>query len=242
MGGAVFITGGAKRIGCAIAKAFAAEGYALALHYNTAKEEAQRLAKDLPTKTHTLQADLSTLTLAQAHTLLVEAENKLGTPITCLVNNASLFERDDGGDINENLLDAHFALNLKAPLFLSQALLRQNENKKIHRHIIMLLDQTVLRPTPAYFSYSLSKGALWNATQMLARAYAPQVRVNGIGPGPILPHTGQTQNDFDKSVARTALQKSATPEDIAATCLFLEQQTAVTGQMLALDGGQHLGR
>ena len=234
---AVFITGAGKRIGSAIARAFADKGFALALHYHHSQKEVEALAKTIPNKTCLLQADLETLDLNQARTLINTAETKLETEITCLINNASLFERDKADAINEKLMEEHLAINLQAPLFLSQALAKRKTN--IQRNIIMLLDQKVLNPNPDFFSYTISKMALWDASRLLARAFAPHIRVNGIAPGPVLPSKHQTQAAFQKAIAQTPLKGSASPEDIANACLFLCQHESITEQVLALDGGQH---
>ena len=238
---AVLITGSAKRIGRALAQACAAQGFAVALHCHQSRDDAEKLAAQMNKKNKrqaaVVQADLAALSRQSAADLISQAGAALGTEITCLINNASLFERDEADNISEDLWEAHLNINLRAPIFLSHALARQ---KPAAGNIIMLLDQKVWQPTPHFFSYTMSKMALWDATRLLAQAFAPEIRVNAIGPGPILPSHFQSAEQFEQAVAATPLKRSAQPEQIAQAAMFILTQSSMTGQMIALDGGQHL--
>jgi NAD(P)-dependent dehydrogenase (short-subunit alcohol dehydrogenase family) len=170
--------------------------------------------------------------------LVGEAEAELG-PITLLVNCASVFEQDQFSDMNRASWDLHMETNLRAPLVLSQAFARRLPADR-EGLIVNVLDQRVWRPGPDFFSYTMSKTALWNATQMLAQALAPRIRVNGIGPGPTLPSIHQDQAAFDAEVATTLMKRPSSPQQIAAALRYLIDAEAVTGQMIAVDSGQHL--
>jgi len=167
-----------------------------------------------------------------------EAEAELG-PITLLVNSASVFEHDAFADMNRASWDAHLETNLRAPLVLSQAFARRLPEGR-EGLIVNILDQRVLGSTPEFFSYSLSKAALWDATKMLAQALAPRIRVNGIGPGPTLPSIHQDQAEFDAEAAATLLQRPVDPAQVALALKYLIDASAVTGQLIAVDSGQHL--
>ncbi len=237
---AVLITGGAKRIGRALAQTCAAHGFAVALHCHQSRDDAEKLAAQIngsKNKAAVVQADLAALSRQSAADLLRQASEALGAKITCLINNAALFERDEADNISEDLWQAHLNINLRAPVFLSHAMARQ---KPAAGNIIMLLDQKVWQPTPHFFSYTISKMALWDATKLLAQAFAPYIRVNAIGPGPILPNRFQSTEQFEQAVAATPLKRSAQPEQIAQAAMFILTQPSMTGQMIALDGGQHL--
>jgi NAD(P)-dependent dehydrogenase (short-subunit alcohol dehydrogenase family) len=170
--------------------------------------------------------------------LVGEAESELG-PVTLLVNNASVFEDDSLASMNRASWDAHMETNLRAPLILAQAFARRLPADR-QGLIVNILDQRVFRPVPEFFSYSLSKSALWDATRMLAQALAPRVRVNGIGPGPTLQSIHQQPDDFAAEAASTLLRRSVEPAEIAAALRYLIDAGAVTGQMIAVDAGQHL--
>lgn len=234
---AVLITGAAHRIGRGLAQAFAEAGFAVALHYHRSAAAARALADQLPTKSCLIKADLETLDLAHADRLLKQAADGLGEDIDCLINNAAIFEPDRAGAIDEKLWQAHLDINLRAPIFLTRALARHQTQAG---NVIMLIDEKVLRPTPDFFSYTVAKMALWGATQLMAQTFAPHIRVNAIGPGPILPSAHQTQAAFADSQRATLLKRSARVEEIAEAALFLASQPAITGQLIALDGGQHI--
>lgn len=239
---AVLVTGAAKRIGRAIALALAAEGYAVAVHYGRSRDAAYALVAEIESATGgracAVQGDL-----ADAHAvarLVPEASSGLGQPLTMLVNNASEFEPDDLVALDPAQWERHFAINLRAPSFLVRDFARQCP-QGTDGLVVNMLDQRVWKPTPHFFSYQLTKSALWTATQTMAQALAPRgIRVNAIGPGPTISNTRQGDDDFRKQTQATPLKRGATPEEIARAVVFLAATPAMTGQMLALDGGQHL--
>ena len=238
---AVLVTGAAKRIGRAIALALAGEGYAVAVHYGRSREAAEALVAEIAGSGGRACAVQGDLADAQAVARLVpEAASGLGRALTMLVNNASEFEPDDLTDLDPEQWERHFAINLRAPSFLVRDFARQCP-QGADGLVVNLLDQRVWKPTPHFFSYQLTKSALWTATQTMAQALAPRgIRVNAIGPGPTVSNTRQGDDDFRKQVEATPLKRGASPEEIAKAVLFLAATPAMTGQMLALDGGQHL--
>lgn len=236
----MLITGAAKRIGRALAEDFAARGWAIAMHYNESSREAESIATALRAagaRTAALQADLGNA--EQAAALVPKAVNALG-PIGCLINNASIFERDEADTATLASWDRHQAVNLRAPFFLTQAFARQLPADKAGV-VINIIDERVWNLTPHFMSYTVSKAGLWTLTQTLALALAPRIRVNAIGPGPTLPSPYQTQAEFDQQQARMPLARGTTPGEICTAARFILEAPAMTGQMIALDGGQHLG-
>lgn len=234
------ITGAAKRIGRAIALRLAQDGYDIGVHYSTSEREAQALVAEITAmgvKAVALKADLADAT--QATDLFQRAVSALG-PIGVLVNNASIFQNDEIGDLSVAGFQTHAVTNLLSPLMLSQAFAAQTEIPE-EASIINLIDQRVLRPSPPFLSYALSKAGLWHATRTLAQALAPRVRVNAIGPGPILQSIHQTPDDFALEAQSTLLQRPASPEEVAETVIYLLSAKSVTGQMICVDSGQHLG-
>ena len=237
---AALITGGAVRIGRAIALQLAANGTDVAIHYRKSAEEAEQTAAEiraLGVRTATVAADLTDSTATAD--LLPRAATALGRPIDLLVNNASLFENDSIRSLTADSLDAHLSVNLKAPLLLAQAFARALPEGR-GGNIINIIDQRVWKPTPWFTSYTVSKAGLLSLTQTLAMALAPRIRVNGIGPGPVLANERQTAEQFERQWQSTLLQRGAEPDEIAAAITFLLNAPAMTGQMLALDGGQFL--
>ncbi len=240
MSQSVLITGGARRIGRALARGFAGRGFGVAIHYRRSRREAQALARAIAEaggRACCLSADLAEAGAAAA---LVEAAAKQLGPLTCLVNNASLFVRDSLADLDEESWRAHLDVNCRAPILLAQAFARQLPERRAGV-VINLLDQKVQRLTPHFFSYTISKSALWAATQVMAQALAPRIRVNGIGPGPVLPHAHQSREAFQRLVQSLPLGRAARPEEIWRAAAFILDTPSMTGQMIALDGGQHLG-
>lgn len=233
------VTGAGDRIGAAIAFALARSGHGVIIHYRSDPENAKALRKrirDEGGSAEILRADLGKR--AQRQALIERAASLLG-PLTVLVNNASTFEPDSARDVDEAMWDAHFAVHAEAPVFLARDFAAQLP-AGVEGNIVNIVDERVLNPSPAYFSYYLSKAVLWTATQTLAQSLAPAIRVNAIGPGPVLPHARQSQAEFDKSVESLPLQRHAGPEAIAQGVLNILSMPSFTGQMLALDGGQHL--
>lgn len=233
------VTGGAVRIGRVIALALARRGWDVAIHFRHSAAEAHETViqiEALGQRAVALQCDLSDETAVKA--LLPKAASTLG-PVSCLVNNASLFEQDSVEDFSVAQLDAHMRTNVAAPLLLTQALYRGTPDNS-QAVAINLLDQKLFNLNPDFLSYTLSKAALQSATTMLAQALAPKVRVVGIAPGITLVSGDQTNEGFAKAHRQTPLGKSSTPEDIAATVCFLAESPAITGTTLLVDGGQHL--
>ncbi len=238
--GAVLITGAARRIGRAIAIELALQGRAVAVHYGGSKDDAEDTAAEIVRgggRAVALRADLARETEVEA--LLPEAEAALG-PVDCLINNAAVFERDSLASATRSTWDAHMETNLRAPFVLIQALARRLPDGRAG-NVINILDERVWNLTPHFVSYTLSKAALWTLTQTMALALAPGIRVNGIGPGPTLPSPRQSDEQFARQQAIMPLSRGATPEEICSAVQFILAAPAMTGQMIALDGGQHLG-
>jgi NAD(P)-dependent dehydrogenase (short-subunit alcohol dehydrogenase family) len=233
------VTGAPRRIGRAIAARLAAEGFSVALHASARSlNAAQELARELTGsggKTHVLCADLSDGE-APAR-LIAEAQAVLG-PLSLLVNNASIFEPDAPDTIDPARWDRHFAVNLRAPVLLSAEFARCAAGREAS--IVNIVDQRVLRLTPRYFSYTLAKSALWTATQTMAQAYAPHIRVNAVGPGPVLPNQNEGHEGFAQEAASVPLEHAVAPEEIAEAVLYLAHARSVTGQMICVDSGQHI--
>ncbi len=233
------VTGAAKRIGRAIATTLAQAGYDIAVHYGTSRDDAQAVATELQTfgvRAVPVQADLGDM--RQAAQLMNDARLALG-PIGVLVNNASVFADDRLANVTADSWHVHIDTNLLAPILLAQAFAAQDD-LPVSASIINLIDQRVLKPSPVFFSYGLSKAGLWHATRIMAQELAPRIRVNAVGPGPTLKSIHQTQADFDREARATLLQKPTSPEEVAATVLYLLNAPSVTGQMICVDSGQHL--
>jgi NAD(P)-dependent dehydrogenase (short-subunit alcohol dehydrogenase family) len=237
--GAALITGGARRLGRALVAAAAVAGFDVAIHVRAVDDDAEAAAAEVRAKGRKAQIFACDLRREATTVALVgEVEAELG-PVTLLVNSASVFEHDAFAGMNRASWDAHMETNLRAPLVLAQTFARRLPAGR-QGLIVNILDQRVLRPTPAFFSYSLSKAALWDATRLLAQELGPRIRVNGIGPGPTLPSIHQDQAAFDAEAAATLLQRAVDPADVAQALTYLIDATAVTGQMIAVDSGQHL--
>lgn len=236
---AALVTGGAKRIGAAISMALADEGYAVAIHCNHSEAEATDLATHIRASggiAAVVRADLESA--VDTGRLINEVVTAIG-PLTLLVNSASLFEADDIHALDMALWERQFAVNLRAPAILSSAFARALP-PGARGCIVNILDQRVWKPTPRNFSYTLTKSALYTATRTMAQALAPAIRVNAVGPGPILASERQTPDDFASQIASLPLARQISPEEIADAVLWLAKAQSVTGQMIAVDGGQHL--
>lgn len=236
----VLITGAAQRIGRTIALDLAAHGYGVAVHYRNSQDQAEQVVatiKDGGGRAIALKADLADED--EVKSLIPAASSALG-PLTVLVNNASLFENDTVQSCTLKSWDKHMNVNLRAPFVLSQMFAEQVPDG-ITSSIINLLDQRVLNLTPFFTSYTVSKSALWTLTQTLALALAPKVRVNGIGPGPTIRNERQSEDDFTRQWSETPMAQRVMPEEIAQAVRFIIHAPSMTGQMIALDGGQHLG-
>ena len=237
--GAALVTGGARRIGRALVQAAADAGYDVAIHVRNVDDDAEAAAGEVRARGRKAQIFPCDLRKEATTVALVgEVEAELG-PVTLLVNCASVFERDAFSDMNRASWDAHIDTNLRAPLVLAQTFARR---LPVDREglIVNILDQRVWRPTPEFFSYSISKAALWAATQMLAQDLAPRIRVNGIGPGPTLASIHQDDEAFAAEAQATLLNRAVQPAEIAQALKYLIDARAVTGQMIAVDSGQHL--
>ena len=233
------VTGGAQRLGRAITLALAEAGFAVAVHCHGSLAAAEATAAEVRARGRravVLPADLTDEAAAQA--LLPAALAALG-PVGVLVNNASIFERDAWHDASRDSWDRHLQPNLRAPFVLMQAFARALP-EAAEGVVINMLDQRVWSLTPHFVSYTLSKAGLWALTQSMALALAPRIRVNAIGPGPALPSPRQTPEQFARQCAQVPLQRGSGPEEVARATLAILALPSLTGQMLALDGGQHL--
>jgi len=233
------ITGAAQRIGRTLALDLAAHGWGIGLHCHKSFDEAELLAAAIRakgTKVAVLKADLTDF--AAVEDLVPRCAKALGHP-TCLINNASMFTYDDVSTLDPGVWDAQLAVNLKAPVFLAKVFAAALP-ADVEGNVINIVDQRVWKPTPRFFSYAVSKAGLWNATRTLAQALAPRVRVNAIGPGPVLKSAHQSDEEFRRQCEATILKRGTTPDEVARAIRFILDAPAMTGQMIALDGGQHL--
>ena len=236
----LLITGCAKRIGKSLAIYFAKQGWNIAVHYNTSKEAALELTSELSSfgiKSAAFQADLKDET---SYSTLIDRANKELGPLDCLINNASSFEYDSFQTADRNSWDLHIETNLRAPFVLSQQFVGQLQTEAFG-NIINIIDPHVWNLTPHFISYTLSKAGLWTLTQTLALALAPKIRVNAIAPGPTLMNYKQSEEHFKRQCESTPLQKGPQLVEIARAAEFILNTPSLTGQMLALDGGQHMG-
>ncbi|MCR9257556.1 MAG: SDR family oxidoreductase [Alphaproteobacteria bacterium] len=233
------VTGAARRVGRAISHRLADAGYDVAIHYRGSVEEAQSLQSEILSKNRAavlIQADLGAED--QVRRMIPHAAEAMGGPIGLVVNNASTFVEDPEPTDRETW-DFHMEPNLRAPYLLAHALVAQIP-AEASGAVVNLIDQRVWNLPKDFLTYTLSKSGLWTLTRTLALAFAPQVRVNAVGPGPVLPSVRQSDENFEMQVAGIPLQRSIPPEEIAEGVLFLAEAKSVTGQMIALDGGQHL--
>ncbi len=242
----VLVTGGAKRIGKSIVEQCVAKGHNVAIHYHSSEEEAlalvQVLSDQYPSqKIRAFKADLNDV---DALSRLMSAVVKQFGYCDVLINNASTFEYDTLSCVEFQNWDFHNNVNAKAPLFLAKAFVNELKNLSAGAqtgNIINIIDQRVWNLTSHFLTYSISKAALWAMTQILALELAPLIRVNAIGPGPTLPNARQTQAQFDDSVAEIPLKTATALCDFGNTIEFILNTNSITGQMIALDGGQHMG-
>ena len=238
-GQAVLVTGGARRVGRAIVEDLAAHGFAVAIHARSSSRQASDLAARIVAeggRAIAVEADLTNE--AETRGLIDEVAEALG-PVTLLVNNASIFKDDRVEQGNWPDWDAHFAVHVKAPALLTSRMAERLPEGQ-EGLVVNLIDQRVWAPTPQNFSYTLSKSALWTATQTMAQALAPRIRVNGIGPGPTLANDRQDEAAFRRQAEAVLLKRSPDLSEFGATIRWLLEARSVTGQMICLDGGQHL--
>ncbi len=244
------VTGAGKRLGRAMALCLAEQGYDVAVHYATSAEAAEDVAETVRAKGRnavTLQADL--LDEDQTQGLIGRAADGLGGPLTVLVNNASIFDYDNIATATRESWDRHIGSNLRAPFVLTQALAAQmpdagrDENGEVLALglVVNMVDQRVRKLTPEFMTYTIAKMGLWAFTQTAAQALAPNIRVNAIAPGPTMIGARQSEDHFANQRAATVLQRGSNPEDILHALRYLLDAPAVTGQLLLVDGGQHMG-
>lgn len=237
--GAALVTGAADRIGAAISERLAAAGWAVAVHYRASAEKAEATVERIRQsggEAALVQADLADRT--QRRGVIAAAREAVG-PLTLLVNNASTFERDSVADLDEELWDAHFAIHAEAPAFLARDFAAQLPDGA-EGSIVNIIDARVLDLSPGHFSYTASKSALWAMTRTMAQSLAPRIRVNAIGPGPTVPPPHAPAGWYEKRVKELPLGRGATPEEIGDGVLHIVAMRSMTGQMIALDGGEHI--
>lgn len=233
------VTGAADRIGATIARRLAREGWAVLVHYRSSADKADAVAADIRAaggQAMTIKADLADRAQRGG---LIEAAGKLFGPLSLLVNNASLFERDSVADLEEAAWDSHFAIHAEAPAFLARDFAAQLP-ETLAGNIINIIDERVLDLSPAFFSYTLSKAVLWTMTRTLAQSLAPRIRVNAVAPGPTVPPPDVPPDVYARRISELPLGRSADPSGIADGVVAILSLSAMTGQMITLDGGQHL--
>jgi NAD(P)-dependent dehydrogenase (short-subunit alcohol dehydrogenase family) len=246
---AALVTGAAARLGRAMALGLAERGVDIALHYNSNIAEAEKTAQEirsLGVKCVTLQADL--LVYDQTHKLVQRAREGLGQDLDVLINCASVFKYDSIKSATQTSWDMNIDSNLRAPFVLTQEFARQvppasvqaNGEKRANACIVNMIDQRVRKLTAEYMTYTIGKMGLWAFTQTSARALGPNIRVNGIGPGSTMQGAEQSDEQFSQHRQGSPLQRGADPEDIVQAMNFLLDAPAFTGQLLCIDGGQHL--
>ncbi len=237
------VTGAGKRLGKAIVEDLAVHGWRVVIHYNSSGDAAAELARDI-NKRHKKNDPVAFCVGGdlrredETQQLLGKAADVAG-PVTCLINNASTFEPDEVHNVTRASWDLHLEVNLRAPMVLSQNFAAQLPAKS-QGNVINIIDQRVWRLTPKFLSYTVSKAALWTLTQTLAQALAPTIRVNAIGPGPTLQNIRQSADDFKRQASFVPLERATEPSEICDAVRFILGAPAMTGQMIALDGGQHL--
>ena len=236
----VLITGGSHRIGGHISERLAADGWAVGIHYHGSAARADELAQTINERGGTATTLTADLCDPDACLNLVSLATEALGPLGALINNASVFESETWDDVTTASWDTHLNVNLRAPFFLSQAFARAMPESS-NGAIVNIIDQRVWNLTPEFMSYTISKSGLWALTRTLSMALAPRIRVNGIGPGPTLPSKRQTEEAFNRQTEATPLGHGGDPSDIADAVLYLLGARATTGQMIAVDGGEHLG-
>ena len=237
---AALVTGAGRRIGAAIARRLAAAGYAVAVHCRGSRTDADTVAEAIRAAGGHAVVVQGDLAAAQACDDVLDAAAQALGPLSLLVNNASLFEKDTLQDLDLALWDRHFAVNLRAPVLLARRFAAQ-ANPADDPSVVNIVDQRVLRLTPQVFSYTLTKAALHAATVTMAQSLAPAVRVNGVGPGPTIANVHDGEAGMAAEVAGVPLARAVSPDDIADAVLYLAGARSVTGQMIAVDSGQSIG-
>lgn len=244
------VTGAGTRLGRAMALYLAKRGYDVAVHYLSSDKDAQAVVEDIRSlgqQAVAVRADL--LEEAQTLSLVPNAAEQLGGPLSVLINNASVFEYDNISSANRTSWDRHIESNLRAPVVLTQAFATQaaqpgtdGNNELLSKSLVVnMVDQRVKKLTPEFMSYTIAKMGLWAFTQTAAQALAPGIRVNAIGPGPTLIGAKQSQSHFAKQRSGTILKRGSDATDVTRALGYLIESPSVTGQLLLVDGGQHLG-
>ena len=247
--GSALVTGAANRIGREIALRLAAQGVNIVVHYMSSHEEAEHVVKAAKTygvRAVALKADL--LNDTEVKELIPRATSLIEAPLNILVNNASIFEYDNIETVSTESWDRHIGSNLKAPLFLIKefakhvpaGIVDSNGENMPQGNVVNIVDQRVLKKTPDFLTYSLAKMGLWSLTQTAAQALAPKIRVNAIGPGPTLKGHRQKEDHFRKQRQNTILQRGSTAHEISDALIFILNSPSMTGQLICIDGGQHL--
>ncbi|MEM1036201.1 MAG: SDR family oxidoreductase [Pseudomonadota bacterium] len=234
------VTGAGARLGKAMAITLGQDGWSVAVHYRGSKAGAEDTADQIRSaggSAEIIQADLANE--EQAATLQRASQEALGGPLTLLVNSASTFDDDTAIEHSRENWDHHFGPNLRAPIVLSQHFARSLP-EDTRGLIVNMVDMRVLKLNPQFFTYTLSKAALWTATKTMAQAFAPNVRVNAIGPGPTLENVHQKAGEFDAEAQATLTGEGSNPDEIVKALKYLIAAESVTGQMICSDGGQHL--
>ena len=237
--GVAIVTGGSKRIGKSIVKKLSFLGWKVIIHYNSNKNDALSLQKEIQKKGGAASIIKANLNSSKATEELISKSEKKFGKLTLLVNNASIFENDSVHSLTIDTWDIHNNVNTKAPLLLSQSFAKLLP-KKEPGVIINIIDQRVFSPRPDFISYSSSKNSLFWLTKVLAQALSPKIRVCAIGPGPTLKGARQTDNDFKNQSQSVPLGNGSSPEDISQAIEFILNASSFTGQMITLDGGEHL--
>ncbi len=235
----LLITGAATRIGKAIALHFAERGWNIAIHYFKSSAQAKNLKKIIEqnwAKAALIKADLKNT--KQVEKIIPLAKKQLGT-IDCLINNAALFEKDDILNFTTKSWNDHLSINLLAPTILIKQFAKQ-ASKKTKSNIINIIDQRIFKLTPIFMSYTLSKSALYTLTKTMSMRLSPNIKVNGIAPGPTIKSKRQSAKHFNKQAKSTLLKKPVGPEDICDAVEFLINNNSITGQVIAVDSGQNL--
>jgi NAD(P)-dependent dehydrogenase (short-subunit alcohol dehydrogenase family) len=237
--GVALVTGAAGRIGAAIARGLAATGWKVVIHYRSAADEAEATRSQIEQAGGLAALVKADLVNRQQRAGLIAVASKPFGPLTLLVNNASVFERDSALDLDEQLWDTHFGIHAEAPAFLARDFAVQLPDGA-EGNIVNIIDERVLDLSPAFFSYTLSKSVLWAMTRTLAQTLAPRIRVNAIGPGPTIPPPGVSEEGHRKRQAELPLGRGADPDGIARGVMAILSLDSMTGQMIALDGGEHI--
>jgi NAD(P)-dependent dehydrogenase (short-subunit alcohol dehydrogenase family) len=234
----IIITGAATRIGASIAKKLSGPGVEMVIHYNNSKKEAKKLQKELiknKTKVYLVKGDLAK---EQDLKKIINFSRSKLKYFDCLINNASLFENDSLKNFSPKSWNKHLDINLKAPAYLTKEFSKNVKSK--NNNIINIIDQRVFKLTPFFFSYTLSKNGLYTLTKTSAMALAPNIRVNGIAPGPTIKNKRQTETHFKKQYLATPLKKQVNVEEICSAVDFFIKNSSITGQVIAIDSGQCL--